>query len=182
MRLRTKRPHPATRILPRISVVVVVYDMPRQAMNTLYTLSRNHQRDVDNVPYEVVVVENLSKHNLKRRSVEALGDEFRYIPRTETGVSPVWALQEGISAARGDIIGIMIDGARMVTPGVLCNVADAFRAFPDALVATAGFHLGDADHQHHGDRAEREERALLESHPLARGRVSALQTRDSGRR
>jgi hypothetical protein len=112
-----------------------------------------------------VVVENLSKHNLKRRSVEALGDEFRYIQRTETGVSPVWALQEGMAAARGDIIGIMIDGARMVTPGVLCNVADAFRAFPDALVATAGFHLGDADHQHHSDRAQREERALLESIP-----------------
>ncbi|MEI2642882.1 MAG: hypothetical protein V9G10_11265 [Candidatus Nanopelagicales bacterium] len=40
----------------------------------------------------------------------------------------------------------MVDGARMVTPGVLRNVADAFTAFPDALVATAGFHLGDADH------------------------------------
>lgn len=165
MTLRARRPHPASRIPPRISVIVVVYNMPRQAMNTLYTLSRGYQRDVDHVAYEVLVVENLSKRNLKRRSVEALGREFHYLPRRESGVSPVGALREGIAAARGEIIGLMIDGARMVTPGVLRNVADAFKAFPDALVATPGFHIGDADHQHHGGNAEREEREILNSIP-----------------
>ena len=54
--LTRKRPHPASRIPPKFSIIVVVYDMPMQAMNTLYTLSREYQRDVDNVAYEVIVV------------------------------------------------------------------------------------------------------------------------------
>ena len=78
---RRARPHRASRIPPKISVVVVVYDMPRQAMNTLYTLSRAYQRDVDDVAYEVLVVENLSRRNLRARKVHALGPEFRYLPR-----------------------------------------------------------------------------------------------------
>ena len=165
--MRRPRPHPASRIPPKISVVVIVYDMPLQAMNTLYSLSRAYQRNIDDVAYEVVVVENRSRRTLKERKVLALGPEFRYILRDEKGVSPVWALREGIEVAQGDIIGLMIDGARMVTPGVLRNVADAFRAFPDALVATAGFHIGDDDHQNSADRGhdERFEKRLLASIP-----------------
>ena len=114
-------------------------------MNTLYTLSREYQRDIADVDYEVVVVENLSKHNLKRRAVERLGPEFRYLPRQESDTSPVWALREGISAARGDVIGLMVDGARMVTPGVLRNVADAFKAASLAVghaAVSAGAYAG----------------------------------------
>ena len=101
---------------PLVSIVVIVYDMPRQAMNTLFSLSRRYQRDIDDVPYEVIVVENRSGNDLKRAAVERLGPEFRYLPRDEPGVSPVHAINEGIAAARADIIGVMIDGARMVTP------------------------------------------------------------------
>jgi len=167
MRLRRERAHPASRIKPKISVIVVVYDMPRQALNTLYSLSRAYQRDVDNVAYEVIVVENLSQRNLKARQVRALGPEFHYLPRQESGVSPVWALRDGLAAARGEVIGLMIDGARMVTPGVLRNVADAYRAFPDAVVATPGFHIGDDDHQNSTDRGHDEqfEEQLLASIP-----------------
>jgi hypothetical protein len=162
-----KRPHPASRIPPKISIIVVVYDMLAQAMNTLYTLSRDYQRDVDNVAYEVIVVENLSKRRLRKRQVEALGAEFRYFARDETGVSPVGALLAGLAAARGEVVGVMVDGARMVTPGILRNVADAYRAFPNAVVATPGFHIGDDDHQHSRDRGHDEqlERELLASIP-----------------
>ncbi|MFN8212483.1 MAG: class I SAM-dependent methyltransferase [Candidatus Nanopelagicales bacterium] len=165
--LTRKRPHPASRIPPKFSIIVVVYDMPMQAMNTLYTLSREYQRDVDNVAYEVIVVENLSKRSLRRRQVEALGAEFRYIAREEPGVSPVGALVDGLAKARGEVVGIMVDGARMVTPGILRNVADAYRAFPNAVVATPGFHIGDEDHQHSRDRGHDEEveRELLASIP-----------------
>lgn len=149
---------------PVISVIVIVYDMPQQAMNTLYTLSRQYQRDIDDVDYEVVVVENRSRRNLDKRQVASLGPEFRYIKRRERGVSPVWALREGIAAARGDVLGLMIDGARMITPGVIRNVADAYRAYPNALVATSGFHLGEEDHQHrpHDEQMDQE---LLDSIP-----------------
>jgi len=132
---------------PQLSIVVIVYDMPEQAMRTLWTLSRNYQREIDGVIYEVVVVENRSRHNLDRRRVESIGPEFRYVSRRESGVSPARAVNVGIAESRASIIGLMIDGARMVTPGVIRNVVDAYAAFPNALVAVPGFHLGHQDHQ-----------------------------------
>ncbi len=166
LRSRLRRPTPAPAGPdgpPLVSIVVIVYDMPRQAMNTLFSLSRRYQRDIDDVPYEVIVVENRSGNDLKRAAVERLGPEFRYLPRDEPGVSPVHAINEGIAAARADIIGVMIDGARMVTPGVLRNTVDAFRAYPDAVVAAPGFHLGFNDHQDSAAAGwdERAERHLL---------------------
>ena len=87
----------------------------------------------------------------------------------------MWALKEGIAAARGDVIGLMIDGARMVTPGVMRNVADAYKAFPDAVVATAGFHIGDDDHQNSSDRGHDENRRSNYSlGPVAGERVPAV--------
>jgi hypothetical protein len=46
-------------------------------------------------------------------------------------------------------------------------VADAFRAWPDALVATPGFHIGDDDHQNSADRGHDEqfEKELLAAVP-----------------
>lgn len=160
---RHRRPTPPPPGEPVLSIVVVVYDMPRQAMNTLYTLSRRHQRDVADINYEVVVVENLSRHRLDPRDIAKLGPEFRYVPRREEGMSPVHAVNEGIAMARADIIGIMIDGARMVTPGIVRNTVDAFKAFPDAVVAAPGFHLGHQDQQEHraAQYNERAERRLL---------------------
>ncbi len=128
--------------------MVIVYDMPRQAMNTLYSLSRDYQRDVDDVAYEVIVVENLSRRNLRGPAGAGARTGVPLPrPRGERASRRCGRSSEGIAAARGDVIGLMIDGARMVTPGVLRNVADAFKAFPDAVVATPGFHIGDDDHQ-----------------------------------
>ncbi|MEZ5436418.1 MAG: hypothetical protein R3E67_07915 [Pseudomonadales bacterium] len=46
---------------PKLSFVVVVYNMPRQAMNTLYSLSARHQRNIVESDYEIIVIENSSK-------------------------------------------------------------------------------------------------------------------------
>jgi hypothetical protein len=63
----------------KLSVVVVVYDMPRQAMNTLFSLSTTYQRNVDSNDYEVIVVENKSQNNLDKIAVESLAGTYRYI-------------------------------------------------------------------------------------------------------
>lgn len=164
-RPRGQRTTAADTLAPELSIVVIVYDMPRQALQTLYTLSREYQRDAGDVPYEVVVVENRSRHNLDEGKVKRLGPQFRYYRRAEQGVSPAPAVNFGISQCRSDRIGIMIDGARMVTPGVIRNVADAFRAWPSAVVAAPGFHLGHQDQQfsdEHGYDEKAEKRLLGE--------------------
>ena len=44
----------------RISIVVIVYKMPDQAGETLYSLSARYQRGVTEDDYEIIVVENAS--------------------------------------------------------------------------------------------------------------------------
>ena len=138
---------------PRISVLVIVYDMPGQAMNTLISLLPPYQQNIDPDLYEIIVVENRSAHTLDPAAVAALGPNIRYILRDEPGRSPAAALNAAIAAARGDFLCLMIDGARMVTPGVLNTAAMAINITPDALIVVPGYHLG-TTHQHLQDNSE----------------------------
>lgn len=131
---------------PRVSVIVVVYRMPAQAMNTLVSLSAAHQRAVRASDYEVIAVENTSDAMLDRAAVEALGPNVRYLRRHEPGVSPSPAINAAAATARGSHIAVMIDGARMVTPGVVRGLLDAQRIAAVPVVAVPGYHLGDALH------------------------------------
>lgn len=143
---------------PLLSIIVIVHDMPRQALNTLRSLDAAHQRDVDPDDYEVVVVENRSPRTLDAADVAALPGRFRYVLRDEPGVSPAAAINDGFARARGRCIGLMIDGARMVTPGVVHHVLAANRITADALVAVPGYHLGDHEHQLHATHGYTEHR------------------------
>ena len=131
--------------MPLISVLVIVYDMPRQAMNTLISLLPPYQQNVDADLYEIIVVENRSANTLDAAQVDALGSNVRYILRDESGKSPAAAMHAAITVARGKFLCLMIDGARMVTPGVLHNAAMAMNVTSDALIAVPGYHLGTTD-------------------------------------
>jgi len=150
---------------PQLSIVLIVYRMRRQAMNTLYTLSPVYQREVGAGDYEVVVVENASDENLDPEAVRALGDNFRYVLHHEQGVSPARAINLGLSQCHAPHVGLMIDGARMVTPRVVRYVLDAFAITDQALVAVPGYHIGETEH-HMNESAgynEQVERDLLDS-------------------
>jgi glycosyltransferase involved in cell wall biosynthesis len=127
---------------PCISLVVVVYRMPDQAKNTLYSLSINYQRNVSQADYEVIVVENASDRLLGKNAASKHGKNFRYYLREDNSVSPVNAVNYGVQKARGEMVGIMIDGARLVTPGIVQYVLAARRITKQALVSVPGYHLG----------------------------------------
>lgn len=145
---------------PRLSVLVVVYDMPRQAMNTLYSLSLACQAGVAEQDYEVVVVENRSANCLVGAEVEGLGNNLRYFPRDETGVSPVPAVQFGLQQCRGEYLGLIIDGARMLTPRALEFALLAFAMETQALVTVPGYHLGEGDQKDHLSLGHSEQREI----------------------
>lgn len=134
---------------PSLSVIVIVYNMPRQAMNTLYSLSLPYQKNVVETDYEVVVVENDSGNNLDPAAVAALGPQFRYFLREEQGVSPAPAINHAFAQCRGQQIGLVIDGARLVSPRVLEYALLAHRMTGDALVMVPGYHLGERDQKFH---------------------------------
>ena len=127
---------------PRVSVVVMVYKMPEQARKTLYSLSAAYQKDVTENDYEVIVMENPSSRMLGKQDAEKWGSNFRYFEYPETLPTPVNAMNFGAAQARGRMIAVMIDGARMVSPGIINYIMAAERLHSNAIVAVPGYHLG----------------------------------------
>ncbi|EAA3799306.1 glycosyltransferase family 2 protein, partial [Salmonella enterica subsp. enterica] len=127
---------------PRLSIVVIVYKMPDQAEKTLYSLSPLYQQGVSERDYEVIVVENHSDRLLGGERATRHAGNVRYFHRQETQRTPVHAINFGAAQARGSHVAIMIDGARMLTPGAVRLALDAFRIAPDAAVSAPGYHIG----------------------------------------
>ncbi|CBL43696.1 predicted glycosyl transferase [gamma proteobacterium HdN1] len=128
---------------PRLSIVLIVYKMPDQAEKTLYSLSPHYQQDVSAHDYEVIVVENASDRLLGAERACQYASNVRYIVRNETQRTPVHAINHGASLARAGHLVIMIDGARMVTPGIVRAALDVFRLAPEAAISAPGFHIGE---------------------------------------
>jgi len=127
---------------PKISVVVVVYNMRREAERTLYSLSPRFQRGVCEDEYEVIVVDNGSTEPLSNEFVIGFGRNFRYFFMRSSSRSPAAAANHGIRETRGNYIGLMIDGARMVSPGAIKYALDGMKLGHGPVVATLSWHLG----------------------------------------
>ncbi len=127
---------------PLISIIVIVYDMPFQALNTIASLSADYQQGVKEADYEVLVVENESPNLISDEVVQLLPENFRYIKRAESHSTPVYAVNYGASQAIGKHICLMIDGARMLTPGVVKNLILGHRLHDNAVVSIPGYHIG----------------------------------------
>jgi glycosyltransferase involved in cell wall biosynthesis len=127
---------------PILSLLVVVYDMPDQARRTLYSLSPAYQRNVRARDYEVIVVENASERLLGQEAAESSGPNVRYFLRQETSRSPALAVNFAAAEARGTMIGVLVDGARLLSPGIVELALIAHRASLEATLAVPGYHLG----------------------------------------
>ena len=128
-----------------LSVVVVFYNMRREAERTLHSLSRSYQRGIDDLDYEVIVVENGSEPDQKvgEDLVRSFGPEFRYLDLgDEAQPSPAHALNRGMAVAGGTSICFMIDGAHVLTPGVLRYGMAGLRTYEPAVVGTQLWYVG----------------------------------------
>ncbi len=128
------------------SIVIVAYDMAREIPRTLETLTTGYQQHAEQFNYEVIVVDNGSPQPLDEGMVRAFGDNFSLLRIDNASPSPAAAVNQGVALSHGDRVGILIDGARMLSPGVLHWADQAFKLFPQPVVATLGFHLG-PEHQ-----------------------------------
>ena len=126
-----------------LSIIVVVHDMLREAPRTLFTLSPQYQADVKEDDYEVVVVENGSTSPLGEDLVCGFGKNFRYLNMGgRARPSPCRAINEAAREAKGDSIGVMIDGARMASPGLVYYAIRGLSLSARAVVVTLAWHLG----------------------------------------
>jgi len=128
---------------PKVSVIVVFYDMPRQALNTLYTLSTDFQHNVTADDYEVIAVENRSDATIDTDALKQINGPIRYFLREETLPTPVHAVNFGAAQASSRMLCLMVDGARMVTPGLIHHLMLANRLYESAVVSVPGYHIGE---------------------------------------
>ncbi len=145
---RAKRP-PLAPPLPTdakdLSVILCVYNMRREAERTLWSLTRAYQDGIEDLSYEVIVVENGSDENQKlgEEFVTRFGPEFVYLDMGEAAnPSPVAALNRGIEVASGENFAIMIDAAHVLTPGVLRFGMLGLQTYGPAVVATQQWYVG----------------------------------------
>ena len=125
-----------------LSIVVIFHDMRREAERTLHSLSTAYQRNVVCGDYEVIAIDNASRWPLSAESVERLEPAFRYRYFRTQSVSPAAAVNYGASIAEGEHLAVIVDGARLVTPGIVSASLGALKSTPTALVCSLAFHLG----------------------------------------
>lgn len=131
---------------PRLSVIVVAYNMAREIPRTIRSLSPAMQRGISPDDYEVIVVDNGSTDHFDQDACRQWGGNLRFVSVPDPTPSPVSAVNLGLSLAEGGLCGVLVDGARMVTPGLLASALAGASISRRTVVATVGFHLG-PDHQ-----------------------------------
>ncbi len=118
--------------------------MPHAARHTLRALAPDYQRGIAATDYEVVVVDNGSTPPFPAAVLDGLPGTFRLIRIDQASPSPGPAANQGVAATRGALVGLIADGARIATPGLLATARRALATHPRALVTTVGWLLGRA--------------------------------------
>ncbi len=126
----------------QLSIIINFYNMRREARRTLFSMSRKYQQGIEEIDYEVIAVDNGSLLALDQKDVEGFGCEFKYQYFQATNASPCQAMNAAIQQARGDYVMCCIDGARMLSPGIIYYTLKARHLYSDPFIYTLGMHLG----------------------------------------
>jgi len=124
--------------MPDLSLVVIAYNMARELPRTLASLLPPIQRGTHEIDYELIVVDNGSDEPV----VASDDDRIKLIRIDDASPSPANAVNVGLQRARGELIGVLIDGARIASPGLVQHAVLAYRLHDRPVIATLGFHLG----------------------------------------
>jgi len=148
-----------------LSVVVIFYNMRREAARTLFSLSTQCQQNLTADDYEVIAIDNGSTEPLDPKFVEGFGENLRYIYFDANTPSPCAALNYGVKLARGRLVTLCIDGARILSPGVLSYSMIASRAYENPFIYTLSMHIGRKAQNYLADEnySQQDEDALMES-------------------
>ena len=125
-----------------LSIIIVVFDMVRAAPRSIQSLTSDYQQGMNAEDYEILVIENGSNEPLNKEEILSLGSNIRYFYLENPPPSPAYAINYAVKQARGDVISLMVDGAHMLTPGVLRYSMDMFRSLKNPLVVAPQFFLG----------------------------------------
>jgi len=128
---------------PKLSVVVACYEMAAQIRNTLQSLLPPYQRNISTGDYEIIVMDNGSAKMLDEETRKISPNlNYVYLSPAESSPSPAAAMNRGVALSRAPLLCLMIDGARLLTPGVLWWGMRLVELASRAMVEVRGWHLG----------------------------------------
>jgi hypothetical protein len=133
-----------------LTVVVVAYDMARELPRTLLSLDRPYQRGLDVAEYEVIVVDNGTPNGLDPEFGRACSAPLRIERLDPAPASPACAANHGVNLANGELVGLIIDGARLASPGLLAMALKASALATRAVITSPAYHLGSVRHAEAG--------------------------------
>ena len=127
-------------------MVVVVHDMARELPRTLRSLSPGYQQGIAADDYEVIVVDNGSPRPVDPELVRAFEGHLRLERIDPAPPSPARAANHGLRLAEGGLVGLIVDGARLASPGLLEGAGRAALLAPRPVITAPAFHLGPVLH------------------------------------
>jgi glycosyltransferase involved in cell wall biosynthesis len=151
---------------PFLSIVVVCYRMNRELPRTLFSLTPTYQRGITKEEFEVIVVDNGSPEPPTLDQFAHLDLDLSIHHMVSPTKSPVDAINFGLNRSCGSVIGVFIDGARIVSPGLLAMARDLIVSDDRHVVGSRGRYLGDNWQRHtklRGYNQEVEDRLLSNS-------------------
>ena len=117
--------------------------MAREAPRTVLSVCAPYQRDVDPSEYEVIVVDNGSRHPFTPGDCICRAPNLRIVAMPNPRPSPVFAMNWAArNLACGELILFSIDGARIFSDRLIFNCLRAHEQVDDAFVYTLACHLG----------------------------------------
>ena len=122
-----------------LSIIVIYYNMQREILRTIHSLLSPYQLGVENKNIEIIVIDNGSEHEPDFGEYK---DKIKYVKYNPINKSPVDAINYGINIASSDLVGVLIDGARMSSPGLCKNVLSASYENERAIITTIACHIG----------------------------------------
>ena len=129
-----------------LSVVVVAYNMRRELPRTLQSLAPDYQRGLTADDYEVIIVDNGSDEPVDASIIAAFPGRIRVVRLDPAPPSPARAANVGVDLADGAAVGLIVDGARIASPGLLAHVRLALRVAARPIVTAPAYHLGAVRH------------------------------------
>ncbi|MEP6601684.1 MAG: glycosyltransferase [Nitrospirota bacterium] len=125
-----------------LSIVLVSYKMAKQIGNTIRSLRAPYQVEVENEDVEILLLDNGSPEPLEEGIWSGMSNlTYSYIPLSEARPSPARAINRAVACTSSPHICVMIDGARMVTPGTLRWGLRLLKLSPRSFVEVRGWHL-----------------------------------------
>ena len=124
-----------------ITFVVAAYNIPEQIRRTLTSLTPHYQGCTAG-KLEIIVIDNGSSPPINKDAFGEFGRLSRVI-RVDGHPSPVHGLNLGIKEAKFNTIAVMIDGAHVLSPGVIQNVSRIVTSFPRPVINVPQYTMGD---------------------------------------